>query len=119
MYVLGAALASTHPPKRDGALCFQPIFLSILGKKYWTVLHAIEEKFCMHAQTDECADVSQNLSIFYIFKMFYLLNENLDLRTIFTNKSVSMRSTKLAHMLICFEKLFFGLKFINPLYLNN
>jgi hypothetical protein len=114
----GAGLASSHPPRRDGAVIFQPIFISILGK-YWTVVHAIEGKFCMHAETDEFADVSQHLSLLRIFKMFYLLNENLYLRTVFTNKSVSTRSTKLAHMLIYFEKLFFGLKFINPLYLNN
>jgi hypothetical protein len=112
-----APLASAHPPRRDGAVSFQPFF-SILGK-FWTVVHAIEEKFCMHTQTDEFTDVSQKFFQFRIFKMFYLLNENLDLRSAFTNKSVSTRSSKLAFMLICFEKLFFGLIVINPLCLNN
>jgi hypothetical protein len=39
-----------------------------------------------------------------IFKMFYLANDNFDLKSIFNNKSVSTRSLKLAPMLICFEK---------------
>jgi hypothetical protein len=41
------------------------------------------------------------------FKMFYLLNDNSDLKSVFTNKSISTRSLKLAPMLVCFDKLFF------------
>jgi hypothetical protein len=51
------------------------------------------------------------------FKMFYLLNDNSDLKSIFTSKSVSTRSSKLAPMLIHFDKLFFHTKSYQPLYM--
>jgi hypothetical protein len=39
-------------------------------------------------------------------KSFYLSNGNSNFRSVFTNKSVSTRSLKLASMLVYFEKLF-------------
>jgi hypothetical protein len=49
------------------------------------------------------------------FKTFYLSDDNSDLRSVFTNKSLSMRSSKLPPMLTCFDKLFFiRLRVINP-----
>jgi hypothetical protein len=61
LLILLSALAGARAPDSYGAVIFQPLFLSILGK-FWNVVHAIEGKFCMHTQTDEFADVSQNLS---------------------------------------------------------
>jgi hypothetical protein len=51
------------------------------------------------------------------FKMFYLLNDNSDLKSVFINKSISARSSKLALMLICFDKLFFRTKSYQHLYM--
>jgi hypothetical protein len=47
------------------------------------------------------------------FKTFYVTNDNSNLRSVFTNKLVSTRSLKIAAILIYFDKLFCGLKFIN------
>ena len=63
---------------------------------------------------NESNDVSENLFLFWIFKTFYLSNDNSDLRSVFTTRPGSTRSLKLAPMLICFDNIFFGLKFINP-----
>jgi hypothetical protein len=42
---------------------------SILGI-FWTVVIAISEKFCMHVEQYESADVSENLSEFENLKCF-------------------------------------------------
>jgi hypothetical protein len=65
----GAALASTRAPGRKGAVSFQPNFLSIFGT-FCTVVETIKEKFCMHVETDEFDDVSENLSEFENSKRF-------------------------------------------------
>ena len=52
----------------------------------------------------------RNLFGFSVFKMFYLLNEKSDWKSVFTIKSLAMRSSKLDPMLICFDEIFFGLK---------
>jgi hypothetical protein len=44
-------------------------FFSIFGK-FWTVVEAIEGKFCMYVETDEFDDVSKNLSEFENSKRF-------------------------------------------------
>jgi hypothetical protein len=49
------------------------------------------------------------------FNLFCLLNDYFDLRSIFTNKFVSMRSSKLVPILICLDD-FFRLKGINTVY---
>ena len=57
---------------------------------------------CMHA--------CRNLFGFSVFKMFYLLNEKSDWRSIFTIKSLATRSSKLDLISIYFDKIFFWLK---------
>jgi hypothetical protein len=47
--------------------------------------------------------------------MFYLPNDDPELRFVFTNKSVSTISSKLAPMLICFDKLYFWTTSYQPL----
>jgi hypothetical protein len=48
----------------------------------------------------------QESLLIWNFKKFYLSNDNLYLRSVFTTKSVSTRSSKLAPVLIYFDKLF-------------
>jgi hypothetical protein len=38
--------------------------------------------------------------------MFYLINDNSDLKSVFTYQSISTRSLKVAPMLICFDNFF-------------
>ena len=45
-----------------------------------------------------------------VFKIFYLLNKKSDWKSVFTIKSLAMRSSKLDPMLICFDEFFFWLK---------
>jgi hypothetical protein len=74
---------------------FCPIQIYHLGK----VLHANtigQKRWCQRESL-----------LIWNFKTFYLSNDNSDLRSVFTNKSITTRSSKLAPMLICFEKLFF------------
>jgi hypothetical protein len=74
----------------------------------------------LHANTmgQKCWCQRKSLLI-WNFKTFYLSNDNSDLRSVFTNKSITTRSSKLAPILICFEKLFFlDLKLSTHLHVN-
>ena len=54
----------------------------------------------------------ENLFGFLVFKMFYLLNEKSDGRSIFTIKSLATRSSKLDLISIYFDKILFWLKVV-------
>jgi hypothetical protein len=71
------------------------------------------KKFYMHALWDK-KQIHIDFFLIWKIKTFYLSNDNFDLRFGFTNKSLSMRSWKVAPILVCFENIFFRLKFINP-----
>jgi hypothetical protein len=92
------------------------------------VLFSIFSKFCpaqicylrkvLHAHTTNWKRWCQRESLLtQNFKMFYLLNDNSDLKSVFTSKSVSTRSSKLTPMLIRFDKLFIHTKSYQPLYM--
>jgi hypothetical protein len=48
---------------------FSTNFFFIFGK-IWTIVEAIKGKFCMHVETDEFDDVSENLCEFENLKSF-------------------------------------------------
>lgn len=51
-----------------------------------------------------------NFFEFPVFKMFYLLNEKSDWRSVFIIKSITTRSSKLDLISICFNHFFWGVK---------
>jgi hypothetical protein len=59
----------------------------------------------MHYETKK--QIHIDFFLIWKFKTFYLLNANTNLKSVFTNKSLSLRSSKLAPMLVCSDKLFF------------